>query len=141
MPFFAFTCLYHYSTQKEASQLVKGAYLNFIESVQKEIEKNNTTAYKVCKDLGLHKNTFYGWKNGKTPALDTAIAVAKYLNLSMDEIFELGETTEDKELLRLFHKLPREEQLKEIGRLESKVEELDESERLEGEILSESKIG
>lgn len=113
----------------------------FVDFIQKYIDENDISTYKLCKETKINIQTFLNWKNGTEPSLEKAIRIAKYLNLSIDEIFELRETTEDKELLRLFHKLPREEQLKEIGRLESKVEELDELERSKGETLSESKIG
>lgn len=101
--------------------------MTFIEYILKAMEKQEITAYKLCKDIGLSQQTFSNWKAGKTPALDTAMKIVIYLGLSADEIFGIKPTqvqlTENEtELLKAFQKLPDREQIKEIGKMEEKAE-------------------
>jgi transcriptional regulator with XRE-family HTH domain len=89
--------------------------MNFIENIQIEMKKRNITAYKLCKDIGLSQQTFSNWKNGKVPALDTAVIIIKYLGISADEIFEIKTETDnytekDKQLIRAYHAADQKQQ-------------------------------
>lgn len=101
--------------------------MNFIDIILKEMEKQRISAYKLCKDLGMSQQTFSNWKNGKIPALDKAVSIIIYLGLSADEIFNIKTTelsAEEKELLKFFRQLPESEQMRELGRLEEKAEQI-----------------
>lgn len=65
--------------------------INFIEVICEKMNEQGISIYKLCKDNDISQTTFQNWKNGSQPALDKAIRIIKYLNLSADEIFEIRE--------------------------------------------------
>ena len=44
--------------------------------------KKHTTPSAVCVALGISKSNVTKWKDGRTPKLDTVVAIANYLNVS-----------------------------------------------------------
>lgn len=66
--------------------------MNFFDIIAPTLEQKGITPYKICKDLNISQNTFSGWKAGKQPALDKAITVLRYLEVSADELLELKPT-------------------------------------------------
>lgn len=72
----------------------------FIEKVVEVMEKEDVAIYKLCKDNGISQTTFQNWKNGSEPSIVKAVRIAKYLGLSLDELFEIKtEKAEDKKEL------------------------------------------
>ena len=66
--------------------------MNFFDIIAPTLEQKGITPYKICKDLNISQNTFSGWKAGKQPALDKAMTVLRYLEVSADELLELKPT-------------------------------------------------
>jgi len=49
------------------------------------LEKIDITPYRVAKEIGLPTSQLSQWKTGKVnPSLDALIAIADYLNVSLD---------------------------------------------------------
>lgn len=120
----------------------------FIDKVLEILEKRNMSAYKLCKETGISQQTFANWKTGKQPPIDKATKIISYLGVSADEILELKIHStlnlKEKELIELFKQLPEPEQMRELGRLEEKVEQIHNAAELskpELERLSTSRTG
>lgn len=53
------------------------------------LAKNNISAYKVAKDLGLYANLFSEWKSGKScPKIDKIKVIANYFNVPIEFFLE-----------------------------------------------------
>lgn len=101
--------------------------MNIIENLLKIMEVKNITPYKIEKEIGIKQATFSAWKKGTQPTLDKFIKLLKYLEVTPNEIFgyeSITLTENEKEMLELFKKLPEREQIKFIGRLEDKINQL-----------------
>lgn len=61
------------------------SYLKF----EKILEKKGITSYRVASDLGISPMILSDWKRDKSkPKLDTMVAIANYLNVSVTEFVE-----------------------------------------------------
>lgn len=96
----------------------------------------------LVKEKGLSLNAvekILGFGNGairrfdkNSPSIDKIIALSNFLNVSIDYLvngekvgIEIQQTSSDEtEMLNLFKQLPERERLKEIGRLELLIEQL-----------------
>ena len=58
------------------------------------MKKKDITAYKLCKDTGLPKNTIDNWKNGSIPKIDKFKIVSLYLGVSPNELLGIENNTE-----------------------------------------------
>ena len=54
----------------------------FYEALKEVCEKKKTTPSAVCDSLGMSRGNVTAWKNGRSPNLDTVIAIADHLNVS-----------------------------------------------------------
>ena len=107
--------------------------MNIIENLLNIMDQKGITAYKINKDIGIKPSTFTAWKNGSQPTIDKIIRIVQYLEITPNELFGYTEnkpdlTENEKEMLELFQKLSDREQIKEIGRLEDRVKQLNEME-------------
>lgn len=107
--------------------------MELIENILKILEDKQITVYKLCKNAGISQTTFHNWKNGTQPTADKIKKILNYLEVSPNELFGYTEnkpdlTENEKEMLELFQKLSDREQIKEIGRLEDRVKQLNEME-------------
>lgn len=49
------------------------------------LEANNVTAYRMCKELGLHTSSFTAWKQGLyKPSIDALKKIADYFGVTVD---------------------------------------------------------
>lgn len=61
------------------------SYLKF----EKILSKKGITSYRVASDLGISPMILSDWKRDKSkPKLDTMVAIANYLNVSVTEFVE-----------------------------------------------------
>lgn len=102
--------------------------MNLIENIVKIMNEKGITAYKLEHDTGIKQQTFFNWKKGAQPSADKIITLINYLGVSPNELFGYDPLTfltdNDREMLTLFKQLPEREQIKFIGRLEDKVNNL-----------------
>lgn len=50
------------------------------------LKANNVTAYRLCKDLGLHTSSVTAWKQGKyKPSITNLKKIADYFGVSIDD--------------------------------------------------------
>lgn len=61
----------------------------FIENLIRILEEKNITAYKLCKDLELPKNTLNNWKSGSLPTIDKVEKIIIYLNIEPYELLNI----------------------------------------------------
>lgn len=102
--------------------------MKLIENIEKIMKTKGISAYQIEKDIGIRQTTFQGWKRGSEPSADKIIKLLQYLEVTPNELFGYETTPEltenEKELLELFKQLPEREQIKFIARLEDKIDEL-----------------
>ena len=89
------------------------------------------TQRQLASELGVKHNTISSWENG-TNSIDTAVLmqIVDLLGISIDEIYRgeknnsplMGLSEQELYAISLFRKLPNDEQLKFIGRLEVMTE-------------------
>lgn len=49
------------------------------------LTENGVTAYRLCKDLGLHTSSVTAWKQGKyKPSVTTLKKIADYFGVTVD---------------------------------------------------------
>ena len=67
----------------------------------------------MCKDIGIPQATFTKWKNeNKSPSFYKILEIAKYLEISIDELAEIKEkekkeiTKKQEELINAYEKAP-----------------------------------
>ena len=116
----------------------------FIDNLNRIMKSKGITVYKLEKEIGIRQSTYHGWENGKTPATDKLLEIIKFLEVTPNEVFgyETEYMTEDeKELISNFRKLPKKEQIKFIGKIEDKVEEIIKTKESEKGELSTLKSG
>lgn len=56
----------------------------FYNRLIKELERQHTSFYQMCKDLGFSENIKLRWKKGNLPQTDILVKIAKYLSVSVD---------------------------------------------------------
>lgn len=99
--------------------------MDFINVLFDIMEKKNINTYTIQNDIGIKESTIRAWKKGSQPSADKIIQLAKYFNISTDELLGLKKplelTENDRELLELFRTLPEREQIKLIGKVEDLV--------------------
>lgn len=54
----------------------------FYETLKEICDKKKTSPSAVCLALGMSKSNVTGWKNGRSPQLDTVVAIAKHLGIN-----------------------------------------------------------
>lgn len=67
----------------------------FIENLEDILKRKHTSTYKMCKDTNIAPSSVSGWKQGKMPSIDKLIEIAKYLNVTSDELLGLNITKEN----------------------------------------------
>ena len=101
----------------------------FIDKLMEALENKNISQYKLCNELNIGQSTISSWKKGKMPTAEKIVAIVRYLEVSADWILEIDSkdpidlTSEEKELLEYFRKLPDREQIRELGRMEARAEQ------------------
>ena len=60
----------------------------FAENLCVLMQKNNTSSYKLAKDIGVHISTISNWKDGRQPILDHAKKVADYFGKTIEEMMQ-----------------------------------------------------
>lgn len=92
--------------------------MNFTELIESSMKEKGITAYKICKELNISQTTYSGWKAGRQPSLDKAIAILRYLEISADDLFQLNSsktislnprpalTAEEETLLEKYNQFP-----------------------------------
>lgn len=61
------------------------------EKIQKLLDENNLTAYKVSVETGISQTAFSNWKVGRTkPELKSLITLSKYFNVPIEYFTEGG---------------------------------------------------
>ena len=61
-----------------------------VNTILRTMKDKNITASKLERELDLGNRTISHWKNGTQPTLEKLIKVAKYLDISIDEILEIS---------------------------------------------------
>lgn len=101
----------------------------FLLRLENELNFLNQTKADLARFLEIHKSTVYSWWERDTiPAADTALKIARFLNVSLEYLItgenppprsEKEEKNYDSEFLDLFNSLPECEQteIKEIVKL------------------------
>lgn len=92
------------------------------------LKENGITAKKLTSDLEISNSSVSDWKKGSKPSCDVVVKLARYFGVSTDYIL-LGEefpsiSTEDQEILSLFHQLPKDAQLEFKGELKGYLKAL-----------------
>lgn len=60
------------------------------------LKKNNITAYKLSKDLGISEALISNWKSGRQePKYDSLQKLSRYFNVSADYLLELDITNQN----------------------------------------------
>lgn len=68
----------------------------FSDIIVKLLEKNDITAYKLSKDLGISEALISNWKSGRQePKYDNLQKLSKYFNVSADYLLELDATNQN----------------------------------------------
>ncbi len=109
--------------------------MELITNILKILEEKKISIYKFCKEAGISQTTFHNWKTGTQPAADKIYKILTYLEVTPNELYGYEKIKKDlsdneQEMLDLFRSLPDREQVKEIGRLEDKVNQLKEMGKL-----------
>lgn len=99
--------------------------MSFIDNLIKILEERNITAYKLCKDLDLPKNSLNNWKYGSYPTIDKVEKIITYLNIEPHELLNIPHnkninnyTNVEKELIKAFREVSPEVQKIVINTLE-----------------------
>lgn len=100
--------------------------MEFIEKLIELMKTENMNSIDLQNNTGIKESTFRSWKKGSQPSADKIILLAKYFEVTTDELLGLEPgiklSENDKELLEIFHQLPEREQIKLIGKIEEIVE-------------------
>lgn len=108
-----------------------------VERISNLVKEKGLSLSAVEKILGFGNGAIRRFDKN-SPSIDKIIALSNFLNVSIDYIIKGEEEKEIKaqqissdemEMLNLFKQLPERERLKEIGRLELLVEQLNEEEK------------
>lgn len=107
-----------------------------VERISNLVKEKGLSLSAVEKILGFGNGAIRRFDKN-SPSIDKIIALSNFLNVSIDYIIKGEEEKEIKaqissdemEMLNLFKQLPERERLKEIGRLELLVEQLNKEEK------------
>ena len=66
--------------------------MTFSEQLKVQREKKGLTMRQVSNALLVKYTTYVNWENGKEPGIETLIRLAKFFNITVDEL--LGNTGE-----------------------------------------------
>lgn len=58
----------------------------FIKNYANLLSKKNKSLYRITKDTGIGLSRIYDWQNGNSPNLTTLVTLAKYFNITVDEL-------------------------------------------------------
>lgn len=108
------------------------------------LEQKKITKADLARHLGINKTVVSSWSSrGTNPPIEFTVQICELLGVSI-EYYITGKnevtnkiTSEEKEMLDLFRKLPEKERMREIGRLEEKAEQYSNQQ----EISSSSRTG
>lgn len=102
--------------------------MSFYEQLVTLCEKNGIKPTVLIESLGMSKGTMSNWKKGGNPSGEAVVRFAKHFGVSTDYLL-LGKETaynvissEDEEILELFHRLPREKREYFKGKIEGYLE-------------------
>lgn len=65
-----------------------GDILAFSENLAKLQREEDVSNYRLAKHLGVTPTTISNWKNGTTPPLDKAAAIAAFFHTTVDELID-----------------------------------------------------
>ena len=60
----------------------------FPENLAKLQQEKEVSNYRLAKYLGVSPTTISNWKNGTTPPLDKAAAIAAFFHTTVDELID-----------------------------------------------------
>lgn len=60
--------------------------MSFATSLCELMQKNGLSSYKLAKEIGVHVSTVTNWKEGNSPKIEHAKAVADYFGVTVDEL-------------------------------------------------------
>lgn len=99
--------------------------MEFIDILLNLMKERKINTYNIQKETGINESNIRNWKRGSQPSADKIILLAKYFNVTTDELLGLEPgiklSENDKELLEIFHQLPEREQIKLIGKIEELI--------------------
>lgn len=89
--------------------------MDFTQKLSELMSKNNITAYKINKDVGISKTLVSDYQKGfKKPTIDNLVKVADYFNVSVDYLLgrdeikkSSTEQVEDDDILEIVAKLKK----------------------------------
>jgi transcriptional regulator with XRE-family HTH domain len=89
--------------------------VDFTQKLSELMSKNNITAYKINKDVGISKTLVSDYQKGfKKPTIDNLVKVADYFNVSVDYLLgrdeikkSSTEQVEDDDILEIVAKLKK----------------------------------
>lgn len=99
--------------------------MEFIEKLNEILRKKGITPYKLCKEIGIGKNSVLNWENGSVPNIETYKKIVLFLEIDPGILLGIESeelSREEKELLTYFRALEPTDQARELGRLEGKAE-------------------
>jgi len=109
--------------------IVRGEFCLFYDNLKKECEKQGMKITPLILECGGTKGVIGGWKNGASPNSDIVMKLSVRLKVPTDYLLfgkEKSPSTklkaDEQELLTYYNKLPKEQQLKTLGRLEALAE-------------------
>lgn len=121
--------------------------MEFKHVLKKLIVEKGCPQYELAKYVGVKPNTVCDWiKKGTSPKVPHLKKMAEFFNISLDYLitgdnyknYTLSEN--EKDMLNLYRKLPQDEQLKQIGRLETLIDIQEEKKKLM-QPLEEKNVG
>lgn len=60
--------------------------MSFSKNLAFAMSENQTTNYRLAKEVGVHQSTVKNWLDGMSPHLDCANRVAHYFGKTVDEM-------------------------------------------------------
>lgn len=63
--------------------------IGFVSKINQIMKASGISQYKISEDLHINRSNFSYWLNGRIPKLETLIAIANYLNCSIDDFLYL----------------------------------------------------
>lgn len=102
----------------------------FYDRLLKLCESSGIKPTTLLSNMGMSKGSLANWKDGKLPTGDVLVRFSEHFGVSIDYL-ALGKnpsielSTEDQDLLKLFHQLPRDAQLEFRGELKGYLKCLD----------------
>lgn len=66
----------------------------FYDTLKEICDKKHTSPSAVCKAIEISKSNVTEWKRGRSPKLDTVVAIANHLNISPARLLPKKQTLE-----------------------------------------------